>query len=182
MRLFLVFPYPRTPSSSEPRACFMDINCKNFTRVLRRPSEPAALTGHLFQLGKARSLIVVFPMPMAVASAKEPPIAGRTAIRILEHHEVPEPVLDATSSRPEALFAAAIRTARGLSARSGLLHGESFGAGIYVTTSGRSRRSGSGGQRITVFPDCQNGRNFCRLSRTGLLPFQQRHFQVPCFV
>jgi hypothetical protein len=110
----------------------MDINCKNFTRMLRRPSEPAALTGHLFQLGKARSLTVVFPMPMAVASAKEPPIAGRTAIRILEHHEVPEPVLDATSSRPEALFAAAIRTARGLSARGGLLHGKSFGAGFML--------------------------------------------------
>jgi hypothetical protein len=108
----------------------MDINCKNFTRVLRRPSEPAALTGRLFQLGKARSLIVVFLVPMTVASAKEPPIAGRTAIRILEHHEVSEPVFDATSSRPETFFAAAIRTARGLGVRSGLLHGKSFGGGI----------------------------------------------------
>jgi hypothetical protein len=75
---------------------------------------------------------VVFLVMMAVASAKKPPIAGRAAIRILEHHEVSEPVFDATSSRPEELFAAAIRTAKGLGVRSSLLHGKSFGGGFML--------------------------------------------------
>ena len=67
---------------------------------------------------------------MAAATAKEPPVAGRAAITILKHREVPEPVFDATSSRLGELFAAAIWTARRLSVGSGLLHDKSFGGRI----------------------------------------------------
>ena len=75
---------------------------------------------------------MVFLVMMAATSAKETSIAGRAAITIFEHHEVPEPVFDSTSSRPEELFAAAIWTARGLRVGSGLLHDKSFGGRVML--------------------------------------------------
>jgi hypothetical protein len=68
-------------------------------------------------------VVLVFPVMMAVAGAKEPPIADRAAIRVLKQHMVKEPVFEAASSRPEKLFAAAIGTTRDLSLKSGFVHG-----------------------------------------------------------
>jgi hypothetical protein len=67
---------------------------------------------------------LVFSMMMAEAGVKEPPIAGRAAIRVLKQHMVKEPIFEAASSRSEELFAAAIGTTRDLSLRSGFVHGE----------------------------------------------------------
>src|SRR5216683_5285453 len=40
-------------------------------------------------------VVQLFLVMMAVASAKEPLIAGRAAIRVLKHHKVAEPIFDA---------------------------------------------------------------------------------------
>jgi hypothetical protein len=61
---------------------------------------------------------------MAVSKAKEPPIAGRAAIRVLKQQMVTEPIFDAAPFRTEEMFATAIGTARGLIVRSGFLHGK----------------------------------------------------------
>jgi hypothetical protein len=66
----------------------------------------------------------LFPVMMAVAGEKEPPIAGRTAIRVLKQHSVKEPIFEAASSRTEELFATAMGTTRYVNLRSGFVHGE----------------------------------------------------------
>jgi hypothetical protein len=71
-------------------------------------------------------MVLVFPGMMAVAGAKEPPIAGRAAIRVLKQHMVKEPIFEAASSRPVGLFATAIGTTRDLSLKSGFVHGRTF--------------------------------------------------------
>lgn len=58
--------------------------------------------------------VLVSPVMMDVAGAKEPRIAVRAAIRVLKQHMVKEPVFEAASFRPEELFAAAIGTPRDL--------------------------------------------------------------------
>jgi hypothetical protein len=70
-------------------------------------------------------VVQLFFVIMAVASAKEPPIAGRAAIRALQHHKVPEPIFDAASFRTKELFATAVRAPGGLSVGSSFLHGKS---------------------------------------------------------
>jgi hypothetical protein len=67
-------------------------------------------------------VVQLFLVMMAVASAKEPPIAGRAAIRALKHHKVAEPLFDAGSFRTKELFATAVRATGGLSVRSSFLH------------------------------------------------------------
>jgi hypothetical protein len=58
-------------------------------------------------------VVQVLPvMMMTVASAKKPPIAGRTAISVLKQHMVKHPIFEAPNSRSEELFAAAIGTAK----------------------------------------------------------------------
>ena len=79
-------------------------------------------------LGVVVQLILVM---MAVASAKEPLIAGRAAIRVLQHHKVAEPIFDAASFRTKELFATTIRATGGLSVRSSFLHGKSS-AGAFM--------------------------------------------------
>ena len=74
---------------------------------------PLGVVAHLFP-------VVV----MAVAEAKEPRIAGRTAIRVLKQHMVKEPIFKAALSRMEEFFAAAIGTTRDSSLRNGFVHGE----------------------------------------------------------
>ena len=69
-------------------------------------------------------VVLVFPVVMAVAGAKEPPIADRAAIRVLKQHIVKEPIFEAASSRSDELSAAAIGTTRDLSLRSGFVHGK----------------------------------------------------------
>jgi len=69
-------------------------------------------------------VVLVFSVMMAVVGAKEPPIAGRAAIRVLKQYMVKEPIFEAASSRSEELFSAAIGTTRDLSLRSGFVHGE----------------------------------------------------------
>jgi hypothetical protein len=69
-------------------------------------------------------VVLVFSVTMAEAGVKEPPIAGRAPIRVLKQHMVKEPIFESASSRSEELFAAAIGTTRGLSRRSGFVHGE----------------------------------------------------------
>ncbi len=69
-------------------------------------------------------VVQLFLVMMAVASAKEPLIAGRAAIRVLKHHKVAEPIFDAASFRTKELFATAIRATGGLSVRSGFVHGK----------------------------------------------------------
>ena len=68
----------------------------------------------------------LFPVVvMAVAEAKEPRIAGRTAIRVLKQHMVKEPIFEAAFSRMEEFFATAIGTTRDSSSlRNGFVHGE----------------------------------------------------------
>jgi len=87
--------------------------------VLHRLVEPTVPTGQgaLRQstFGGLAVVVQLFLVMMAVGRAKEPPVAGRAAIRILEHHKVPEPVFYTVSFRPEEVFAAAIRTTRGWS-------------------------------------------------------------------
>jgi len=68
-------------------------------------------------------VVQLFLVMMAVASAKEPLIAGRAAIRVLKHHKVAEPIFDAASFRTKELFATTIRATGGLSVRSSFLHG-----------------------------------------------------------
>jgi hypothetical protein len=43
-------------------------------------------------------VVLVFPVRMAVAGAKEPLIAVRAAIRVLKQHMVKEPIFEAASS------------------------------------------------------------------------------------
>ena len=104
--------------------------------MLHRLVEPTVPTGQgaLRQstFGGLAVVVQLFLVMMAVGRAKEPPVAGRAAITILKHREVPEPVFDATSSRLEELFAAAIWTARGLRVGSGLLHDKSFGGRVML--------------------------------------------------
>ena len=69
-------------------------------------------------------MVQLFLVMMAVASAKEPLIAGRAAIRVLKHHKVAEPIFDAASFRTKELVATTIRATGGLSARSGFVHGK----------------------------------------------------------
>ena len=69
-------------------------------------------------------VVLVSPVMMAVAGAKEPPIAVRAAVRVLKQQMVTEPIFDAAPSRTEELSATAIGTARGLIVRSGFLHGK----------------------------------------------------------
>jgi hypothetical protein len=66
----------------------------------------------------------LFLVMMAVAEAKEPPIAGHAAIRVLKQHIPKEPILDAASSRTEKFFATAMGTLSDLSLRSGVDHGK----------------------------------------------------------
>ena len=66
-------------------------------------------------------VVRLFLVMMAVASAKEPLIAGRAAIRVLKHHKVAEPIFDAASFRTKELFTAAIGTTRDMSPRSGFV-------------------------------------------------------------
>src|SRR5260370_31614744 len=61
---------------------------------------------------------------MAESGAKEPPIAGQAAIRILKQHMVKEPILEAAPSRSKELFAVAIGAPRDLNVRSGFVHGK----------------------------------------------------------
>jgi hypothetical protein len=69
-------------------------------------------------------VVLVFPAMVAVAGAKEPPIAGSAAISVLKQHIVKDPIFEAPPFRSEELFAAAIRTTWDLSLRSGFVHGE----------------------------------------------------------
>jgi hypothetical protein len=69
-------------------------------------------------------VVQLFLVMMAVAGAKEPPIAGRAAIRVLKQHMAKKPIFDANSSRTEELFAATMRTTRDMSLRSGFVHGK----------------------------------------------------------
>jgi hypothetical protein len=69
-------------------------------------------------------VVQLFLVMMAVAEAKEPPIAGRAAIRVLKQHIPMEPIFDAASSRTEKLFATAMGTLSDWSLRSGFVHGK----------------------------------------------------------
>jgi hypothetical protein len=69
-------------------------------------------------------VLLAFSVMMAEAGVKEPPIAGRAAIRVLKQHMVKEPIFEAASSRSEELFAAAIGTTRDLRLRGRFVHGE----------------------------------------------------------
>jgi len=81
----------------------------------------------------------LFLVMMAVASAKEPLIAGRAAIRVLKHHKVAEPIFDAASFRTKELFATAIRATGGLGVRSGFVHGKILCRGrLSYTLGGRT--------------------------------------------
>jgi len=60
-------------------------------------------------------VVLLFPVMMAVNGAKEPPVASRAAIRILEQHMAKKPIFKAASSRSVELLAAAIGTIRDLS-------------------------------------------------------------------
>jgi len=55
-------------------------------------------------------MLRLFVLMMPVAEAKEPPIAGRAAIRLLKQHMAKEPIPDTDSSRTEELFATAMGT------------------------------------------------------------------------
>jgi len=70
-------------------------------------------------------VVQLFLVMMAVASAEEPPIAGRAAIRALKHHKVAAPIFDAASFRTKELLATAVRAPGGLSVGSSFLHGKS---------------------------------------------------------
>jgi hypothetical protein len=69
-------------------------------------------------------MLRLFVLTMPVAEAKEPPIAGRAAIRVLKQHMAKEPIPDTDSSRTEELFATAMGTTRDLSLRNGFVHRE----------------------------------------------------------
>jgi hypothetical protein len=76
-------------------------------------------------------VVQLFLVMMAVASAKEPLIAGRAAIRVLKHHKMAEPIFDAASFRTKEFFATTIRATGGLSVGSRFLHGKSS-AGAFM--------------------------------------------------
>src|SRR5216684_3890611 len=92
-------------------------------------------------------MVQLFLVMMAVASAKEPLIAGRAAIRVLKHHKVAEPIFDAASFRTKELFATAIRATAGLSVRSGFVHGKILCWGRLSYNAWRSH-----GQRLPCRP------------------------------
>jgi hypothetical protein len=87
--------------------------------------------------------MLVFSVMMAVVGAKESQIAGGAAIRVLRKHMVKEPIFEAASSRPVELFATAIGTTRGLSLKSGFVHGENLLLGTAML------------QRVAVEPEGQ---------------------------
>jgi hypothetical protein len=68
-------------------------------------------------------LVMVFPVMMTIAGAKEPPITVRAAIRALEQQMVKEPIFEAASLRSEELLAAAIGTTRDLGLGGSFVHG-----------------------------------------------------------
>jgi hypothetical protein len=103
-----------------------------WSRRGRRQNSTAVLGTGLF-LSTSPQLFLVM---LAVASAKEPLIGGRAAIRVLKHHKVAEPIFDAASFRTKELFATAIRATGGLSVRSGFVHGKILCWGRYLTTLG----------------------------------------------
>jgi hypothetical protein len=57
-------------------------------------------------------VVQLLPATMEVAGAKEPPIAGRAAIRVLKDRIVKQPIFEAAPSRTEAFPATATRTIR----------------------------------------------------------------------
>jgi hypothetical protein len=57
-------------------------------------------------------VVQLIPAMMEMAGAKEPPIAGRAAIRVLKQHMVKEPIFEAASSRTAEVPATAIGTTR----------------------------------------------------------------------
>jgi hypothetical protein len=61
---------------------------------------------------------------LGVPGAEEPPIAGRTAIRMLKQYIAKEPLFDTASSRTGESFATAMGTTRVLRPRSDFLHGK----------------------------------------------------------
>ena len=91
-------------------------------------------------------VVQLFLVMMAVAGAEEATIAGHAAIRVLKHHKVAEPILDAGSFRTEELFAAAMGTTRDLSLRSGFVHGKILCWGGLSYNAWRSH-----GQRLPSF-------------------------------
>lgn len=103
---------------------------------------------------RARSILgvvmQVFLMMMAVTGAKEPPIANRTAIRVLRKQNVTEPIFGAGSSGTGKLFATAIGASGRLSMRSGFIHGKSFAGDTYPTTPRRPNKSGSSVSLATI--------------------------------
>ena len=90
-------------------------------------------------------VVQLFLVMMTAASAKEPLIAGRAAIRVLKHHKVAEPISDAASFRTKELFATAMRATGGLSVRSGFVHGKILCWGRLSYNAWRSH-----GQRLTM--------------------------------
>jgi len=91
----------------------------------------------------------LFPVVvMAVAEAKEPRIAGRTAIRVLKQHIVKEPIFEAVFSRVEEFFATAIGITRDSSSlRNGLVHGKFLWLGTSLRRRLRSMKRDSGGTK-----------------------------------
>jgi hypothetical protein len=87
---------------------------------------------------RARSILgvvmQVLLMMMAVTGAKEPPIANRTAIRVLRKQNVTEPIFGAGSSGTGKLFATAIGASGRFGMRSGFVHGKSSAGDTYPTT------------------------------------------------
>jgi hypothetical protein len=71
-------------------------------------------------------MVLVFPVMMSVAGAKEPLITSRAAISVLKQQMVKDPIFKASSSRSEELFAAAIRTAWAFIACRGFVHGNNL--------------------------------------------------------
>jgi len=57
-------------------------------------------------------VVQLVPAMKEVADAKEPPIAGRAAIRVLKQRMVKEPIFEAASSRTEEFPATAMGTTR----------------------------------------------------------------------
>ena len=57
-------------------------------------------------------LVQLVPAMMEVAGAKEAPIAGRAAIRVLKQHMAKEPVFETASSRTREFPATAMGTTR----------------------------------------------------------------------
>jgi hypothetical protein len=64
----------------------------------------------------------LFPVMMAMAVAKKPPIADRAAIRALSQYIVMKPIFEAASFRSEELFATAMGTTVDLGLGSGFVH------------------------------------------------------------